>query len=296
MCSGMSIKLDLRLAVERGEESDRKIDPGAGGAGAVIEKAVGRGRIGDMQSHGNGILHVDEVSDLLPIPVVWSMALEKTHLAGSKDLLIGLGDQAAHLSLVSFVRAEDIEVFYADHLIEPPVALGMKVEEVLRIAVGIQRTQGLEMIGSVIHAAGTVTIGGGRTGINKADAALDRPLRETLGIAKVVLHQVTRVRLGGRGAGAEVKDGADRIKAFGLALETFEEGIGLLVVGEAQGGEVLPFLVPAEHIGDEDVLLPLLVQGMDQGTANESRATGRVTRMEGSMDIGDSLVPRPSMT
>ena len=146
-------KLDLRLAVERGEESDRKIDPGAGDAGADIEKAVRRGRIGDMQSHGNGILHVDEVSDLLPIPVVGSMTLEETHLAGSKDLFIGLGDQTAHLSLVSFVRAEDIEVFYAGHLIEPPAALGMKVEEVLRIAVGIQRTQGLEMIGCVIHAA-----------------------------------------------------------------------------------------------------------------------------------------------
>ena len=139
--------------------------------------------------------------------------------------------------------------------------------------------------------AGAVTIGGGRTGINKADAALDRPLRETLGIAKVVLYQIAHVRLGGRGAGAEVKDGADRIKAFGLALETFEtfeEGIGLLVVGEARGERFFHFSsrpsTSVTRMSSCPRWFRAWIRALPMSPARP------VTRMDGSMGIGGGLL------
>ena len=267
-------EFDLGLAIERREERRGEIDPRAGGAGADVEEAVGRWCVGEVEGHGDRILHVDEVADLLTIAIVGAVALEEAHLAGLEDLFVSLGDEAPHLPLMPFIRPKDVEVFDADHAVEPAVALRMQVEEVLRVAVGIERAQGVEMIHPVVHAVRPVTIGGGGAGVDKADAALQRPLGEPLGVAEVVLHEVTGIGLGSGGAGAEMEDGADGVEALRLALKPVEEGIGLLVVGEAERGEIFPLRVLAQHIGHEDLLLAALVQGMDQGAADQAGTAG----------------------
>ena len=67
---------------------------------------------------------------------------------------------------------------------------------------------------------------------------------------------------------------ADRIQTLRFTLEAIEEGIGLLVVVKAKRGEIFPFFILTEDIGDEDIILTPLVQGMDQGTADEAGAPG----------------------
>ena len=164
-----------------------------------------------MEGHGDRILHVDEVPDLLSITIVGTVAAEEADLACLKDLFVSLGDEAAHLALVTLVGAEDVEVFDAGHPVEPAVSFRMQIEEVLRVAVGIERAQGVKMIRPIVHAARTIAVGGGGAGVDKANAALQRPLGEALGVAEIILHQITGIGLGRRGAGAEVEDGADRV-------------------------------------------------------------------------------------
>ena len=84
-----------------------------------------------MDRHRDGILHIDEVAHLLSVLVVGSVAAKEADLTRLLDLLVGLGDQAAHLSLVPFVGTKDVEVFDAGDLIKPAIALRMEVEEVL---------------------------------------------------------------------------------------------------------------------------------------------------------------------
>ena len=175
---------------------------------------------------------------------------------------------------MTLIGAEDVEVFDAGDAVEPAVALGMQVEEVLGVPVSIERTQGFEMIGSIVHSLCAVAVGGGGAGVDESDAALQRPLGEALGVAEVVLHQVAGIGLGGRGACPEVEDGADSPKRIGILLEEIEECVGLHVVGEPEGGEVLPLLVAAEEIGDEYVLLTPEVKCVDEGAADEAGSSG----------------------
>ena len=175
---------------------------------------------------------------------------------------------------MTLVGAEDVEVFDASNAVEPAVALGMQVEEVLGVAVGIEGAQGLEMIGSIIHPLRTVAVGGGGAGVDESYAALQRPLGEAFGVAKVILHQVAGVGLGGGGACPEVEDGADAPECIGILLKEIEECVGLHVVSEPEGGEVLPLLVAAEEVGDEDVLLTPEVECVDEGAADEAGSAG----------------------
>ena len=230
-----------------------------------------------MNGHGNGILHVDKIADLLPVLIVGAVASEEADFPSLQDLLVGLGDEASHLPLVGLVGAVDVEVLDAGDPIltlEPSIAPGMEVEEVLGVPVGIERAKCLEMVGPVVHAAGPVAVGGGRTGVDEADAAREGPLGEGLGVAEVVLHQVAGVGLRRGRAGSEMVDGADGIEAPRIAFQPVEEGIGLLVVGEAEGGEIPPLGIPAEDVGDEDVLPAAEVQGVDEGAADQSGSAG----------------------
>ena len=71
-----------------------------------------------------------------------------------------------------------------------------------------------------------------------------------------------------------MEDGADRVEALRLTLESIQKCIGLLVIYKSKRGEILPFGVLAENVGDEDVLLTTQVKGVDDGAADEPGAAG----------------------
>ena len=67
-----------------------------------------------------------------------------------------------------------------------------------------------------------------------------------------------------------MEDRADTAECVGILIQQIEQGIGLHVVVEAKRGEILPLRILTQHVGDEDVLLAALVEGMDEGAADEA--------------------------
>ena len=126
----------------------------------------------------------------------------------------------------------------------------------------------------VVHAVGTVSVGGGGGGIDKAGLAGERPLAQLLGELVVVPHQVVRVALGGGGAGPEVEDVVKVAELGGAVLHGLEEVVAVDVVGKFERDEVLPFFVGAEAIADDDVFAAPAVQLPDEGAADESGSAG----------------------
>ena len=66
------------------------------------------------------------------------MTFEKAEAAGGGDLFVGLRHHAAHFSFVVFIRAEDIEELQPDYVFEHAGALGVDIEQLLRITVHVE--------------------------------------------------------------------------------------------------------------------------------------------------------------
>jgi len=69
-------------------------------------------------------------------------------------------DERAHLALVVLVRPEDVEILEPGDAGQPALALGVKVELLLRIPVEIEGMEPRQVLVPVVHAAGAVAIGG----------------------------------------------------------------------------------------------------------------------------------------
>ena len=86
------------------------IVPGLGPARTDVEEPADLGPLQEMQGHGHRIFDIDEIPQLLAVPVVRTVGFEKAHQALVAHLGIGLVDDTAHIALVVFVGAEDVEI------------------------------------------------------------------------------------------------------------------------------------------------------------------------------------------
>ena len=163
-------KLDLGLFAKGGEEGVCEVDPGAGRAGADVVEAGGRLTFGEVEGHLHGILHIHEVAHLAAVRVFGFVAFEKPDASCVLDFIERLANEAAHVALVIFIWTENIEVFDANDVIEDPLAHRVEVEEVLRVAVEIQRTKTREVGGFVVHPSRAVAVGRGGGGIDEPRA------------------------------------------------------------------------------------------------------------------------------
>jgi hypothetical protein len=145
-------EVDGGWAAEGGEDGVGEVDPGLGGAGAEVVEAGGEGGLGELEGHADGVFDVEEVAFLFAVAVVRAMGFEEAEAAGGGDLAEGFVDDAAHVGLVVFVGAEDVEVFEADDAAEPALAFGVEVEEVLRVAVHVEGAEALDVVVGVVHA------------------------------------------------------------------------------------------------------------------------------------------------
>ena len=97
----------------------------------------------------------------------------------------------------------------------------------------------------VVHAVGTVPVGGGGGGIDETRLAGQGPLAELLGELVIVPHQVVRVTFRGGGAGSEVEDMVKMAEPGRAVLHGLQEVVAVDVVGKLERDEVFPFLVGA---------------------------------------------------
>ncbi len=112
-----------------------------------------------MKSHGDSVLHIDEIAHLRAVGIFGFVALEEADLSGCDDLIVSFADEASHIPLVIFVRTENVEIFEANDLRQYSLLLCVEIEEMLRVAVKIQRAKRAEVLVFVIHPCRPVAIG-----------------------------------------------------------------------------------------------------------------------------------------
>src|SRR5689334_12210066 len=98
-----------------------------------------------MNRHLGRILNVEKIALLLAVAIFGTVALEEPDAAAFANLLERFNDNAAHLALVIFVRAEDIEVLDAANVMVEPGAPDIQIEEVLGVGVAVERAQRIEV-------------------------------------------------------------------------------------------------------------------------------------------------------
>ena len=71
-----------------------------------------------------------------------------------------------------------------------------------------------------------------------------------------------------------MKHGGEASKSVGVGLDAIEEFLRRDIVLEGKRKEISPFLILAEAIGDDDLVDSSLVEGMDEGAADETSRAG----------------------
>ena len=120
----------------------------------------------------------------------------------------------------------------------------------------------------------SVAVSGGGGGVDEAGIPREGPFGEGLGVTVVIGDEVVAVGFGGRGAGTEVKDTVDAAEGVGVGGDAGEKFVGLEVVVETERGEIPPFLVVTEGVGDEDVVDAAGIEFLDHGAADEPGGSG----------------------
>lgn len=67
---------------------------------------------------------------------------------------------AAHVTLVIFVRTEDIEIFQSNDAIQKSISPGISIKEIFRKSIGIQMAQMVKIGIDITHAHRSVAVGG----------------------------------------------------------------------------------------------------------------------------------------
>ena len=168
---------------------------------------------------------------------------------------------------------EHVEEFETDDPLEPAVAFGEEIEELLRVAVHVERPERRER--SRLRKSGFESaVGGSGTRVDEARAGRERDAREPLRVLEVVADEIGAVGLGRRGTGAEVEDRADRPEGVRVAFQAVDEVVGLDVIREAQADEVLPLGRRGEPVGRDDVVDAARVEAAHEIAPDEAGRAG----------------------
>jgi len=226
-----------------------------------------------VQRDRDRILHVEEVARLLAVVNAGPVALEQLHRPLGRNLFVGFRDHAAHVALVIFVGTVDVEELQPHDAIEDAFAPRPQIEELLRVAVHVQRREavGIEVFAQIRFAR---TVGCRRRRVDEARVASERPRREVLRRAIVVGDQIRRVALGRGRARAEMVDLGDRAEGVRVLRDARIEFFGFEIFGEAQRHEVAPLIAAAEAVDDDRVLNPMTVEFPNQSAADQTGSTG----------------------
>src|SRR5437870_3780654 len=159
-------------------------------------------------------------------------ALKKPDSSGFSNLTERFMHDAAHLTLMGLIGAEDVEILQANDTIQPAVTFCVNIKKMLRVAIHVQRPQSVEIFISILHACRSVPIGCCRRGINKSFAAVQRPFSELARILVVVLDEVAAVCFRCVRASAHMKNDTYPIKAW--CIEDLDQAIMFEIVLETK--------------------------------------------------------------
>lgn len=126
----------------------------------------------------------------------------------------------------------------------------------------------------IVHAERAVAIGRGGGGIDKAGAFGQRPLGECFSELVIVAHQVVGVLFRGGGAGTEVEDDIEFAERLRRGADTLLEITAVDVIMEPQRHEILPLLITAKAIADDDILVASAIEFPNKRAADESGTAG----------------------
>ena len=216
---------------KRAEDGADELAPGVRLAGSDVVEAVRAGFLDEVQRHVDRVLDVEKVAPLLAVRELGPIALEQPHATGLQNLPERLVHDAPHVALVVLVRPEHVEVLQPDDPIEVAARRRVQVEELLRIAVHVERPQRRD-VEPVGHPTLDRAVGRRRRCVGEADPALERPLGEHLRVVEVVLDEVAAVGLGRRRTRAQMNDRPHVVEQ--PELDLVAERVGLEVVVEAQ--------------------------------------------------------------
>src|ERR1700728_419633 len=178
---------------------------------------------------------------------------------------------AAHVALVVLVRTEDVEVFQARDARQHARLLRVAIEEMLGIAVHVERPQALQRHG--FRQAGLQpSVGCGRGSVDETPPAVEREMRQRFGVFEIIANQIRRVRFRGGRTGAQMKDGADVTEHSRRFADAPEQVVRFDVIGKLQRSQVLPLLVGSKKIRYEDVLQSAAIQLPNECAADETGA------------------------
>ena len=223
--------------------------------------------------HLQAVLEIHEIAALAAVRAAGAVGFEQPHRPAGLDLRVRLADHAFHVALVVLVRAENIEEFQRRKPREQTLALGPQIEEMLGIAVGIERAQPVQRRWVVVETERAVAVGGRAGGVDEADAAIKAKAAQRLAVTIVVLHQVRGVALGGRGTGAQMDERLGRERVF-AGLDEFEETHAVEIIGKAQAAQILPLLAGIQMVDDQDVVHAQAVELKDHAAADEPGPAG----------------------
>src|ERR1700733_8079366 len=138
----------------------------------------------------------------------------------------------------------------------------------LRIAIHVQRAEGVERpaFGKILLER---AVGRRRGCVHEAPPSVQSKMRQNLREFKIIADQVAGVCLGGRRAGAQVKNRGDIVKLGRRGEHPALEIVALEVIRKLERNQVLPLVISAQKVAYQDVGVTAAVQLPDQGAADE---------------------------
>ena len=189
------------------------------------------------------------------------------------DLTVGLDHHALHGALVVFVGAVNIEEFQADHLAVQFLPQQPEVEELLGVAVHVQRREAGDQGRIVAEPQTAVAVSGRGAGVDEARALVQGVAAEIAAVVEIVFHQKVRVALGGGGTGPQMDHGRD-LPGQGVSLHQLVKAVAVQIVHIAAFDQIAPFLAAGQIVHHHDFVQIHAVQLPEQGAADKARAAG----------------------
>ena len=115
--------------------------PALGLARSHVENAVDLRVLQQPLHKFHAVFYIDKIAHLPAICIVWAAGFKKPQPSGGRYFLVGLAGHAAHVALVVFVGAINIEKFKAGHTVVQLVVQQPQIKQVFGIAVHVQRLE-----------------------------------------------------------------------------------------------------------------------------------------------------------
>jgi len=175
-----------------------------------------------------------------------------------------------------FVGTLNVEIFKPDNAVKYAGLKCPEIEEVLRVAIHVERPKRRCCAVLVTVAERALAIGGGAGGINEPRTLAQAPLAKCAGITVIVFEKIVGVLFRRGTARAEVNTGCRLRRRVGF--HAFNKLRGRNRIIETQADKIGPFPISPKLIHEEKVLVSSAVEFRDNVASDEAGGTGNYNR------------------